>query len=70
MLHINPLSPEELGRLHMHIRYRGHALGVEITPTTLIIKAYPTTAGPIRICFKDQIHEIPAGGVKSLTLKL
>lgn len=70
MLHINPLIPEELGRLHMHIRYRGHALGVEITPTTLIIKAYPTTAGPIRICFKDQIHEIPAGGVKSLTLKL
>ena len=70
MLHINPLIPEELGRLHMHIRYRGHALGVEITPTTLTIKARITTAGPIRICFKDQIHEIPAGGGRSFTLIL
>jgi alpha,alpha-trehalase len=70
MLHVNPVIPEELGRLHMHIRYRGHALSMDITSTSLTIKDYPTTAGPVRICFKDQIFEIPAGGDHLLTLKL
>ncbi len=70
ILHFNPSLPEELGRLHMHIRYRGHALGIDITPEELVVKDYLTTAGPIRIAVKEEIREIPAGGGKTLTFKL
>jgi alpha,alpha-trehalase len=70
ILRFNPSLPEELGHLHMHIRYRGHALSIDITPEELAVKDYLTTAGPIRIAVKEEIREIPAGGGKTLTFRL
>jgi hypothetical protein len=54
----------------MHIRYRGHALTIDITPEELTVKDTLTTAGPIRVAVRDEIFELPAGGGKTFTVTL
>ena len=58
VLWFNPVLPEEIGRLHMHVRYRGHALEIDITRDKLQIKALPCAAGPVKIGFKDQVFDL------------
>jgi alpha,alpha-trehalase len=70
ILRFNPVLPDELGHLHMHIRYRGHALTIDITPEELTVKDTLTTAGPIRVAVRDEIFELPAGGGKTFTVAL
>jgi alpha,alpha-trehalase len=70
ILRFNPVLPDELGHLHMHIRYRGHALTIDITPEELTVKDTLTTAGPIRVAVRDEIFELPAGGGKTFTVTL
>jgi alpha,alpha-trehalase len=61
VLWFNPLLPDEVGRLHMHIRYRGHALEIDITRTKLEIRALPCAVGPVRIGLKDQVFDLKMG---------
>lgn len=68
VLWFNPQLPRELGNLHMHIRYRGHSLEVDITPERLKVEALKSAATPIRLGFKDKLFELNAGEVKSLPL--
>ncbi len=70
ILRFNPVLPEDLGHLHMHFRYRGHALTIDVTPEELTVKDLLTTAGPIRVSVRDEIFELPAGGGKTFTVKL
>jgi alpha,alpha-trehalase len=70
ILRFNPVLPDELGHLHMHIRYRGHALTIDVTPEELTVKDMLTTAGPIRVAVRDEIFELPAGGGKTFTVTL
>jgi len=70
MLRFNPILPEELDRLHFHMRYRGHELSITITPSQLTIKDLPTIAGPIDVCIKGKTKTLPAGGNKTITFSL
>ena len=70
MLRFNPILPEELARLHFHMRYRGHELSITITPSQLTIKDLPTIAGPIDVCIKGKTKTLPAGGNKTITFSL
>lgn len=64
VLWFNPLLPEGVGKLHMHIRYRGHPLEVEITSHRLQINALPCASGPVQIGFKDMIFHLKLGQVQ------
>lgn len=70
MLRFNPAIPRELGKIHMHIRYRGHALGIEITQKTLIVKDLPSTARPISLWVRGRVSELPRGGGVTLSFDL
>ncbi len=58
VLWFNPCLPEELTRLSMHLRYRCHYLEVILTPQKLHITSLRNTEAPIRIGFRDQVHEL------------
>ena len=62
MLHFNPAIPEELGRLHMHIRYRGIPMEITITPEKMVIKTLPYYTEPVRISFRGQVAHIEPEG--------
>ena len=68
VLYFNPALPEELGRLHLHIRYRFHSLEVEITPKKLKIAALESPAGPIKISVKGKVFELNMGETKEVDL--
>jgi trehalose/maltose hydrolase-like predicted phosphorylase len=68
ILWFNPVLPEGLGRLHMHIRYRNHSLEMDVVPGKLTIEALPCAAGPIRIGFKSEVFELKMGETKEFGL--
>jgi len=68
VLWFNPYLPEEVGRLHMHIRYRRHSLEVDITKRLLRIKALPCAAGPVKIGFRDQVSDLKMGQVQEFEM--
>jgi alpha,alpha-trehalase len=61
ILTFNPALPEGLGKLHMHLRYRGHPLEVGITSDRLRIRALPCEAAPVKIGFRDQLFDLKKG---------
>jgi alpha,alpha-trehalase len=68
VLYFNPAIPEELKRLHLHIRYRFHSLEVEITPKTLKIETLESPAGPIQISVKGKVFTFKKGEAKEIDL--
>jgi alpha,alpha-trehalase len=60
-LWLNPCLPDEVTRLEMVIRYRGHALDLDITQDTIDVHALPSNATPITIGVVRETHEIAAG---------
>jgi alpha,alpha-trehalase len=68
VLWFNPFLPEEVGRLHMHIRYRRHSLEIDINKSLLQIKALPCAAGPVKIGFRDQVFDLKMGQVQEFEL--
>lgn len=70
VLWFNPFLPEEVGRLHMHIRYRRHSLEIDITRSLLQIKALPCAAGPVKIGFRDQVFDLKMGQVQEFELEV
>jgi len=69
VLWFNPCLPDELGRLRMQIRYRGHNLSIEITKDALKIMACRAVEKPIKIGYNEQIHVLEEGHTLELELK-
>lgn len=68
VLWFNPCLPDELGRLRMEIRYRGHNLNVDITPHKLRITACRAREKPIKSGYREDIHLLEEG--KTLEIEL
>jgi alpha,alpha-trehalase len=68
VLWFNPCLPEELERLRMQLRYRGHSLEVEITQAKLKVRALRCTQHPIQIGFKDKVVELNEGDSQEFEL--
>ncbi|MCL4503260.1 MAG: glycoside hydrolase family 65 protein [Deltaproteobacteria bacterium] len=66
ILYFNPALPDELARLHLHIRYRFHSLELEITPKKLKIEALESPAGPIKISVKGKTFTLKNGETKEI----
>lgn len=68
VLWFNPVLPGEIGRLHMHIHYRGHALDIDITQARLQIKSLPCAAAPVKIGFRDRVFDLGMGQTEEFEL--
>jgi beta-phosphoglucomutase family hydrolase len=61
VLRLNPSLPEELERLDLRIRYRGHTLDLRLTRDTLTVRGRELGATPIRLALRDEIFEFAGG---------
>ena len=68
VLWFNPCLPEEMAKLHVHIRYRGHALEVEVTSDRLQVRTLKSTEMPIKVGFKGKTYDLEAGSAVELFL--
>jgi len=55
-------------RLRLFVHYRGHSLGLDITPDRLRVSAERCAAPSMKIGLRDQIHELAATEVKEFLL--
>jgi len=69
VLRLNPALPEELERLDMRIRYRGHSLDLRLTRDTLTVRGREPGVAPIRLGIRDEIHEFVAGSTRVFDLR-
>jgi HAD superfamily hydrolase (TIGR01509 family) len=68
VLRLNPRLPQELERLDMRIRYRGHSLDLRLTRDTLTVRCREPGVVPIRLGFKNEVYEF-AGGTRVFKLE-
>ncbi len=61
VLWLDPILPEELVRLSFTLYYRGQSLNFDIHRTQIKISARHSSANPIMIGYKQQVHELNAG---------
>ena len=61
VLRLNPRLPEDMERLDMRIRYRGHSLDLRLTRELLRVRERERGPAPIRLGFKDEVHEFTGG---------
>ncbi len=68
VLWLNPQLPAGLRRLGLWVRYRGHALELTISPTTLEVSAARCVMPAMRIGVRDTVHELAAGERRTFAL--
>jgi trehalose/maltose hydrolase-like predicted phosphorylase len=61
VLRLNPRLPQEMERLDMRIRYRGHSLDLRLTREALTVRCREPGVAPIRLGFKDEVYELTGG---------
>jgi trehalose/maltose hydrolase-like predicted phosphorylase len=68
VLRLNPRLPQELARLDMRIRYRGHSLDLRLTRDALTVRGHEPGAAPIKLGIKDEVYELAGGNTRVFTL--
>jgi trehalose/maltose hydrolase-like predicted phosphorylase len=68
VLRLNPQLPAELERLDLRIRYRGHTLDLHLTRDALTVHGREPGIAPIRLAFKDEVHDFPGGSTRVFDL--
>jgi len=68
VLRLNPELPQELERLDMRIRYRGHSLDLRITRSSLTIRGHDKDAAPISLCVDGQTCDFLSGTTRVFQL--
>ena len=68
MLRLNPQLPQEMTRLDMRIRYRGHSLELRLTRDSLRVRGHDGTASPISLCIGDKIYEFASNTTRVFAL--
>jgi beta-phosphoglucomutase family hydrolase len=68
VLRLNPRLPEELERLDLRIRYRGHSLDLRLTRDALTVRCREPSLAPINLGFKNEVYEF-AGGTRVFKLE-
>jgi trehalose/maltose hydrolase-like predicted phosphorylase len=68
VLRLNPRLPEEVERLDMRIRYRGHSLDLRITGDTLSVRSRDRGAVPIQLAVRGETCELAGAGTRAFPL--
>ena len=61
VLRLNPRLPEELERLDLRIRYRGHSLDLRLTRDTLTVRCREPSVAPINLGFRNEVYAFASG---------
>jgi trehalose/maltose hydrolase-like predicted phosphorylase len=69
VLRLNPELPQDMDRLDMRIRYRGHSLDLRLTRDTLTVRGRDRGPAPIRLGFKDEVYEFAAGSTRVFEIR-
>ena len=69
VLRFNPELPQEIERLDMRIRYRGHSLNLRLTRDTLMIRGSYSSAPPISLCIDETVCEFVSNTTRLFRLK-
>ncbi|MEO8599488.1 MAG: glycosyl hydrolase family 65 protein, partial [bacterium] len=57
VLWLNPELPQEMERLDLRIRYRGHSLDLRLTRDALTVRGRDGAAAPISLCVDGKVCE-------------
>jgi trehalose/maltose hydrolase-like predicted phosphorylase len=68
VLRLSPQLPEEVDRLDMRIRHRGHSLDLRGTRDTPTVCGHEPDAPPIRLAVKDRRCEFAGDGARMFRL--
>jgi trehalose/maltose hydrolase-like predicted phosphorylase len=68
VLRLNPELPQEMKRLDMRIRYRGHSLDLRLTRDALRVRGHDGTAAPISLCIGDKVYEFASNTTRVFAL--
>lgn len=69
VLRINPKLPEEMKRLDLRIRYRGHSLDLRLTRDTLSVRGRDPRPAPFKLGIRDEIHDFTGGTTRIFKLE-
>jgi beta-phosphoglucomutase family hydrolase len=68
VLRLHPELPQDIERLDMRMRYRGHSLDLRLTRDSLTVRGRDGTASPILLCVDDQVYEFASGSTRVFRL--
>jgi trehalose/maltose hydrolase-like predicted phosphorylase len=68
VLRINPELPEEMERLDMRIRYRGHSIDLRLTRDSLTVRGHDGAAPPISLSVDGKGCEFVSGTTRVFRL--
>ena len=68
VLHLAPELPQEMERLDMRIRYRGHSLDLRLTRDSLTVRGRDGAAPPISLCVDGKLSEFLSGTTRVFRL--
>jgi beta-phosphoglucomutase family hydrolase len=68
VLRLNPKLPQEMQRLDMRIRYRGHSLDLRLTRDALTVRGRDRGAAPINLGIKNEVYEFAGGSTRVFKL--
>jgi trehalose/maltose hydrolase-like predicted phosphorylase len=68
LLRLNPQLPQELERIDMRVRYRGHSLDLRITREALTVRGREQGPVPIGLAFRDKVFEFDGDGTRVFEL--
>ena len=68
VLWLNPCLPDELRRVTMVIRYRGHALDLTVTQSSITVHGHESNAAPIQLGIVDNRYLLQAGETREFLL--
>ncbi len=69
VLRLNPQLPQDVDRLDMRMRYRGHSLDLRLTRDSLTVRGRDGPASPITLCVDDQVCEFASGTIRVFRLR-
>ena len=67
-LRFHPVLPDELTRLSFQVRYRGHSLAIELTPTALAVSSAPGAVDAVMIVVDGRAMVLRPGARQVLPL--
>jgi beta-phosphoglucomutase family hydrolase len=68
VLRLNPQLPQEMTRLDLRIRYRGHSLDLRLTRDSLRVRGHDGAAAPISLCIGDKTYEFASDSTRVFAL--
>ncbi len=69
VLWLNPELPQQMERLDLRIRYRGHSLDLRLTRDSLTVRGRDGEAVPISLCVDGKVCEFVSGTTRVFRLK-